>query len=141
MIEEKTLVRFIAENLDINEIYVSRNTNITTLCVISLYINNKDNYSRNQLQINVNALNKKIENIEHNGRDIRIDITDYFVSPNEKSIIFQDRVGFDGCCDFQIQEDLLILQIEQYLNFPHTDEEIISADFINIGDLVNFYCK
>ncbi len=141
MIEEQTLIKFIAVTLKVDEIYVSRETNITTLCVISLYLNDLDSSIRNKLQINVPTLNKKIDKEKRNGRDIEIDITDCFVNPSEKPIIYYDRVGFDGFREYIVTEDVLILQIEQLLHFPHTDDEIIEAHFDIIGDLINFYCE
>lgn len=141
MIEEKALIKFISETLKVDEIYVSREANITTLYIISLYLNDLDSSSRNQLQINVPTLNKKIDNEKRNGRDIEIDITDCFVNPSDKPIVYYDRVGFDGFREYQITEDVLILQIEQLLHFPHTDDEIIEAHFDIIGEPINFYCK
>lgn len=51
MIEEQTLIRFIDESLKVDKIYVSREANIITLCIISLYINDLDSSIRNKLQI------------------------------------------------------------------------------------------
>jgi hypothetical protein len=139
MLEEKTIIKFIADNLKLDETLISSESNIRTLCIVSLFLEDFDYSITGKREIDKIKLEKKLE-IEIDGLDIMVDLTDLFNAQNEK-LIYKDRFASDGFSDFQMKETVLILEIEQLLGFPSTDEDLESFKYESIMDLIEYYSK
>ncbi len=139
MFEEKTFIKFVADYFKIDETLISIESNIRTLCIVSLFLEDLDYSIKGKLQIDKIKLEKKVE-IEIDGRDIMVDLTDFFNHQNER-LLYKDRFASDGFSDFQMKETVLILEIEQFLGFPSTDEDLESFVYQSIKDLIEYYIK
>jgi hypothetical protein len=137
MLEEKAFLKFVANYFNFNETLISRESNIRTLCIVSLFLEGLDYSIKGKIQIDKIKLERKVE-IETDGRDITVDLTDFFNHQNE-NLLYKDKFAIDGFSDFQMKENVLILEIEQLLGFPSTDEDLESFEFQFVKDLIEYY--
>lgn len=141
MLEERELIKFIAEYLEIDEKLILAEANLSALCAISLFLASRDQSSINKSRIKFNRLSEKLENPKQNGPSLIFDLTKFFDFNEDDRILLEDRIESDGFFDLQLKRDLLILEIEQLLHFPHTNEELIEMKIESVIDLINLYCK
>ena len=137
MLDEKAFIKYIANYLKFDETLISRESNIRTLCIVSLFLEDLHYSIKGKIQIDKIELERKVE-IEIDGRDIMVDLTGFF-KYQKKNLLFKDRFAIDGFSDFQMKETDLILEIEQLLGFPSTDEELESFEFQFVNDLIEYY--
>ena len=77
MLEEKVFLKFVANYFNFDETLISRESNIRTLCIVSLFLEGLDYSIKGKIQIDKIKLERKVE-IETDGRDITVDLTDFF---------------------------------------------------------------
>lgn len=139
MIEQNKLIEIIAKYLDINEKIIVPTANLVGICAISLYFGEQDQSFQNENEINLNRINEELDKPEKNERDLIFDLTKYFENKNDKEILLKDYIAVDGFYDLQLKRDLLILEIEQYLGHPHSDDELAEMKVKSVEDLIKFY--
>lgn len=132
------IIALISEILSINREYITEESNLMLLFILSDYLDTQSKVNEHSCKISKLGLKKKNPiDIQQKNREIAIDINFLFQGNDDINIQYRSKRGsrgLDSFYGFQIVEVLFILEIESKLDIQINDE--VWERMETVGELV-----
>ena len=132
------IIALISEILSINREYITEESNLMLLFILSDYLDKQSKVNEHSCKISKLGLKKKNPvDIQQKNREIAIDINFLFQGNDDINIQYRSKRGsrgLDSFYGFQIVEVLFILEIESKLGIQINDEKWEQME--TVGELI-----